>query len=453
MTSESNSTYLRKKGNKHYANALQDGSPSIMRDNLIIAMKYYYSAEREAGDPDEIASARKNIGIACWRVATLNVSLNEKLDICLQYYKQALDNISRSLMNCTVKSKEWKVNTRKKMEDCLEEAIEYISSLDYGAKIRALEDLSGVVYYRETKAAIYLRIATEMFHKSVSKLAAGDIKGSLALLGDCYRPVQEAKKFDTEIYDDQFDTDLRVLEGDLLLHSCISEASQALQTGDELLEHITLDQEDINIDMVWEVVDWYKKSILLTRELDLEREAIAHSKLGNVYDRVFKMKEYAKRNYKRGIELACTLAPRTFHDQQWYKDCAAALQKYQQEAARQDGKEYEERKKKYHAILKDELAILKKWKEKNDAGKKGNAELLKCIYKKFPLSDPKKTIDSGIDTQEYDKMRKAWIKAISHYHPDKVNADDDGEKLKFLHEEITKVITNVYNRDFKGGIE
>ena len=40
------------------------------------------------------------------------------------------------------------------------------------------------------------------------------------------------------------------------------------------------------MDMVWEVVDWLCRAAQLTRDHDLEMEAMALSSLGKVYDKV-----------------------------------------------------------------------------------------------------------------------------------------------------------------------
>ena len=53
-------------------------------------------------------------------------------------------------------------------------------------------------------------------------------------------------------------------------------------TGDQLLEDILLDEETLNIDMVWEIIDWYKDSILKGRDLDIKQEAMSLSRIGKV---------------------------------------------------------------------------------------------------------------------------------------------------------------------------
>ncbi|CAH1782055.1 unnamed protein product [Owenia fusiformis] len=447
------STYWRKEGNKHYGNASEDITPPIRREKLLTALKCYYSAEKEATDSDEMASARKNIGMASWRVATLSVTLNEKEALCLFYYKQAVSFLEKAHLDGTEKSVEWRFLVTGHMEDCLEEAKDYSYDLEFIPKIQALEDLAGIISSREMKAEIYLRIANIMFHKSVVKLTDGAFRDSLAILGDCYRPVQEAKKFGTGTSDAKFNTDLRVLEADIHMHQCISESCQAQYTGDELFRHITLDEEEVNIDMVWEVVDWYKKSILQTREIDLEREAIALSKLGNVYDRVLKLKSYAKRNYMRCMELVNTLHPRTFYGQVWFRDCTRALERYQQEVAEQDKIEYQKRKEKFHDVLKAELTELEEWKKQLDCRGKGVRAFLKFLYQRFPLKDARKKLPEDIDTVEYSRIKKIAQKAILHYHPDKVDVETDGEKVKFLHEEITKILNGEYDNLKMGPVD
>lgn len=56
--------------------------------------------------------------------------------------------------------------------------------------------------------------------------------------------------------------------------------------GEELLDSVIQDEEILNIDVVWEVVDWLCRAAQLTRDHDLEMEAMALSSLGKVYDKV-----------------------------------------------------------------------------------------------------------------------------------------------------------------------
>lgn len=67
-------------------------------------------------------------------------------------------------------------------------------------------------------------------------------------------------------------------------------------------------------DMLFEInTNFTLQAILLTRDQDLELEAIAHSKLGEVYDKVLKLRQKAKENFTRCLELVNLMVPRTFH--------------------------------------------------------------------------------------------------------------------------------------------
>ena len=60
----------------------------------------------------------------------------------------------------------------------------------------------------------------------------------------------------------------------------------SVSIGEELLQMVVRDEEILNIDMVWDVVDWLCQATQLTRDRDLEMEAVALSSLGKLYDQV-----------------------------------------------------------------------------------------------------------------------------------------------------------------------
>ena len=63
----------------------------------------------------------------------------------------------------------------------------------------------------------------------------------------------------------------------------------------------------------------YKKSILLTREMNIEIECIAMCRTGRVYDKVLKLKTLAKRCFMTALNLSQALYPRNFLNDDWYK--------------------------------------------------------------------------------------------------------------------------------------
>ena len=86
-------------------------------------------------------------------------------------------------------------------------------------------------------------------------------------------------------------------------------------SGDGLLEKYCKKDGAVDMTMAWEVLDWYKKAALATREIEVEMEAIALSRIGKLYDEVFTIKSKARENFKRAIELAISMHPRTFNNE------------------------------------------------------------------------------------------------------------------------------------------
>ena len=112
----------------------------------------------------------------------------------------------------------------------------------------------------------------------------------------------------------------------------------------------------------------------------------------------------------------------------------------QQEVKKEEDSEYQKKRAQYLEDLKDELAELKAMNEKYD-----KVELLRNIYKRFPPSDKNsKLLNEDKKKWDYDMKKKSLQKAILHYHPDKVDVEAMGMRIKVLHEEITKVFTKHY---------
>ena len=74
----------------------------------------------------------------------------------------------------------------------------------------------------------------------------------------------------------------------LLWKFCLVNSKQSLYLfeGDDLLKKTTEEMENLNLDMVWDVLDWYQTAIVLTRGNDVELEAEITCRIGYVYSKV-----------------------------------------------------------------------------------------------------------------------------------------------------------------------
>lgn len=70
------------------------------------------------------------------------------------------------------------------------------------------------------------------------------------------------------------------VKADLYKTGCIAEAQRCIWLGDQLQTRTIKDNEEISIDMMWEVIDHYQQAIIKSKENDIEQEAIALSRLG-----------------------------------------------------------------------------------------------------------------------------------------------------------------------------
>ncbi|OWF51011.1 hypothetical protein KP79_PYT19606 [Mizuhopecten yessoensis] len=215
--------------------------------------------------------------------------------------------------------------------------------------------------------------------------------------------------------------------------------------GDELFEQTIKGDEMVNMDMVWDVVDWFKVAVLRTRErTEMEQEAIAASRLGKIYDKVLKMKDKAKEYVMRSIQLAHSMHPRTFNSEDWFKDASEILKKYQHETQEEDDAEWNKAREEIKKDIKEQLDDLEK------ADKKGDIGFLDYVYEKFPPKNPlhKELFEvlSKPSDIDYSKTKKLYQKAVVNYHPDRANVEENGVQWKVITEEITKLLNRRYNR-------
>ena len=128
----------------------------------------------------------------------------------------------------------------------------------------------------------------------------------------------------------------------------------------------------------------------------------------------------------------------------WFKVCKETLNALQQEFAEEEEAEKQPEREKYHKMLETEMVDLKRlYTEWNSSSL--DKDMLTYIYKTYPPTNKNhQMVFSKRKEWDADIKKKALLKAIQHYHPDKVDVDVHGLKMKYLSEEVTKVLTNRY---------
>ncbi|XP_046380640.2 uncharacterized protein LOC124151971 [Haliotis rufescens] len=427
----------RQKGNDVYKTVTDGLSPVIQKERLNSALNYYQRALNAAATPNERSSAAKNLAKACWKMAPVVKARDEKPEIIRFYFKEALKYFRDARSASKDQKLSWLEDLLTSAIMCWTEFLGYMDNADIETRIRELHVAVDYVIDDVTRAEAYLEIAGHYFHAGISALQEREYKKSLSLLKDCCFPLNEAKRLGT--------SSSGVLEGvehlerDFFVQMCITESIKARVTGDELLSCVIRDEEVLNIDMVWEITDWYRTAIMLTRESDLEMEAIAHSRLGRVYDQVLMMKDKAKENFNRCLHLANLMVPRTFHSEDWLIYAKSALRRYQQQTVREEEIAKQEERAKVNDEIKDDLTKINSTFEKST-----KMEFLEFLYKTYPPTNSTYKKEALPDNPDIKGVNKVYCKAVTHYHPDKVDVEKHGLKWKVLSGEITKLLTMSY---------
>lgn len=439
----SESEIIRKKGIECFRRATQvdaNSSPVKARNFYEQALFLFYQAKEKAEDRRDECSAAINIGEAAWRIAGVLYDKNEAPEKIIFYLHEAIKGFLVAY-NHTEGYAEWRTEVFKKLLPCYQQVItvaEALGSLDQ--KIAQLEKLCSMNTAVEAAGDIQLILGTLYFDDGVNSLQNGNYIKCLKRMSDCNQPLEEVKRLRESCGRRQLE-EASELQDNVRCYFRLASSIKARSLGDELLE-LARQEENFDRDLILNVIGWYEEAVNFAREIDLLHEAIAISRLGMVYDMVLKTTDLAKAHFTKCLELVEALKPYSFFLEPWYKECTAALKRYQDEARARDEEQQQKSRAKFIEELTDELKDLKNHNL-------GAISLIKHLYLKYPhkLSSWEKPGEE--DMKKWDSLvipskecKKLLTKALILYHPDKVDENEHGKKWKILCEEITKMLND-----------
>ena len=443
------SSIIRNQGNEFFRQACSGKISDLQKSRELFdqALSRYYKAKEKAEDSDDECSAAKNIGKAAWRIAGVLTHKLESFQTILHYQREAIKGLCEAFNKSEdCKPEQWRNEVLGTLTLCLQEVIDWCDTFHPDIKIHQLEQLVLITTVDRATVDLQLRLARLYFYDGATKLQNGDYKTCLSRMRDCYRPIEEVKRLAHITGDELNDLldEAPTLEQDVFYHSCSASSMQARVQGDHLLTMALEDEEELDMTLVFEVIDWYKQAVVLAREIEIEQEAIAESRLGVVYDKVLKLTHRAKDYFNHTLQLAESMKPRIFTSDDWYKVCVSTLRRYQEEIRQREEDEKSKVRAKYLDELKEELADIKKHDTSATA-------LIKHVYTSYPPKSSSWEKPSDDEISKWDSLergtkeyKKFLLKALAVFHPDKVDDKEHGMKWKVLSEEITKMITNYY---------
>jgi hypothetical protein len=224
---------------------------------------------------------------------------------------------------------------------------------------------------------------------------------------------------------------------ELYIHECVWKASIRSKYADNMLQHLLQEEEFINFDKVWEVIDHFRAAIILSREQDVEQEAYSTAKMGVVFDKIVKHADKAYELYKISLQLVISLQPKQFDSIKWYQELKERIQHFRDVNYEADLKKKEINADVYLQELETELQEMK------EAAQKSWQSLLRHLYQKHP---PKHFPEYSAPAEPFDdaSASKVILGAIRHYHPDKIDEKVHGMKWKVHCEEAVKYLNDAY---------
>ena len=440
--SESKSIIARKKGNELFRSAVSGLAPVIRLGRYENAITHYNEALENAENEEDQSSACKNLAIAYRTMATLTTRENE-IDKRFLYFRECINFSKKAFEHgIEVKSEEWIKDMYAKYVHAFEDAFELILSLERDWRIRHLHLFSTDLVSSEL-VQVLRQLTMEYFRISEETLKVENYKTCLNALTEIYTPLMRLEEISNTHNDPALQDFVLEMRDNVFKNRCLSESVKMRLQADEQINRANSNSqvEGFDVDIVWQAIDYFRESIVLIRGLDLELEAKCLTKLGLVYHNVLLDKTRAKEVLMRAIQLAQTLEPRNFNEEQWFRDATTIISKYQREKKLREQREWNATREKYLQNLKPDLELLKNKFETLSIQK-----VLEWLYTEHP---PKHLARFKVNIEEVssapgDNVRKLLAKAIVYYHPDKIDIDKFGMKYKVWSEEITKRLSAKY---------
>jgi hypothetical protein len=427
------------------------------------ALQWYDKAASAAATNPEWLSAHKNMALTYRKLAAEKAGSGADFSAALHYQILACSEFGRALCKCEGEDRQhsWAGSLEAVFVLALQEAAALVvqcagGALDWRKKAGMLARVRRACgQCREAAALLDAIEAEELVKATISSDEAGDWRGTKNCVAEATQPLERAKAILPLDWCVEADTSpagvrraddlaaslgplgcaveaaVRETAGQLALYAARADAAQHCSIADAMLSGALPEQEMLQdaLEVVWDAADHLQHAVLVSRNLNIEGEAIASAKLGEVF-KVLRLDDLAQRWCKQAIVLAQTIMTDTgvtFHSQSWYKGAAAVVQQLRQTQWAADQDKLRLGKKEVLAELKPALDAIKQAVHKDKSLAKRAYDLIKHVYSEHPPKKSEWVAASVVkiavlDGDPYAKkeLKSFIVKSASlHYHPDK----------------------------------
>ena len=214
MSAKTISSDWRKKGNEIYLSAA-NLCPTLRKERIREAINIYLNAFQTQTNDDELSSASKNLAMSSWRLSEYN---DEEKYLHIYHLKESAKYFDIAYnAGLTSKPQSWIESLLTSTRQFMEDAIKYTQTLsNFKERSSLLYEIADKISEENLKAFCFLSLADVTFKAGISELAKGRYRECLALMHECYRPVEEARRYGRS---SPFVTsEVAVYETDIFLH-------------------------------------------------------------------------------------------------------------------------------------------------------------------------------------------------------------------------------------------
>ena len=375
--------------------------------------------------------------------------MEERTDIKLAcyYMERAHESFSLAISSGTrVKSIEWIHDIEDRSINSAQDFYAFAKEdLDFESKVFQLNNLKKFSF-NKVNAHLNYFICEIFYHRSLDlmeknlNLSCQTIKECSYFYEESLKCLNESKKGrNCSMSDNCLDIEeLDELYNDFMLQDVILDGLKQKRLADILYHKAINETEDLDLELIWDSIDLYREAIRKAVNKDLEIEAEILSKIGTIYENVFKINEKSKEYYMACFSLAESLKPKIFTNKSWYIKCRSAIERFQNKVVKEEEEAKEAEKQKILHKIKDDLE-----KIKAKARSLSNFDFIQFVYADYPPPEKSKNYENIQKHLKDSNDKKAFQLAMCDYHPDK-NMNDQRKEMKFIYEDIAKYLGNKY---------
>ncbi|PRP81508.1 hypothetical protein PROFUN_10870 [Planoprotostelium fungivorum] len=422
--------HFRQLGNKYYMSLDPNLSPTIFIGRAGDAINAYRNSLLSSENDGDRAKALKNIGMTHLR--TYEFQTQKQIAGELNCLRESAIHFYKALSFGQI-TREWHQINLPHLERILADMVRSIEQSEDGSQrvvqwlTSFLDEVSPVGgLTREKVLSLYTCVIDAIIRRHVRCLEDGDFMGA-AVIKDCNRLLVRAACFCQ-------DKELDETRDSVHLQQSLMESLQLMRTANEMLHHV-LEQETLSMDMIWEILDIYKRVIVLTHERLLEVEAEAYSHTARIFRVIFHDNNRAKAYYRRCIHLCLSMSPKMMDSHAWYQECIEANIVFQQEEDRLA----EEVRLRDTEVLREELKA-----ELSELDGKRNKSVQKIFEWLLERHPPRNVdvVEKLAAVAAPGEVKKYLLKMIRLYHPDKNEGED--AKWRYLCGQITSLLNEKF---------